>query len=94
MVQGWCDISSLLEHLLEPIYYGWAWTAEWETQGEHQVSEKTAGGPLGRQTVKHMLLKHKPYLAAPEQPDDKNISSPAHVGLAVPRTRPGALAGC
>lgn len=56
MVQCWCDISNLLERLLEPIYYGWAWAAEWETQGEHQVSEKTAGGPLGRQMVKHMLL--------------------------------------
>ena len=45
--------------------------------------------------VKHMLLKHKLYLAVPEQPDDdKNTSSPAHVGLAVPRIRPWALAGC
>lgn len=95
MVQCWCDISNLLECLLEPIYYGWAWAAEWETEGEHQVSEKTAGGPLGRQMVKHMLLKHKPYLAVPEPPDDdKNTSSPTHVGLAVPRTRPWALAGC
>lgn len=43
----WSDISNLLERLLEPIYYGWAWVAEWEMQGEHQVSRRQQVGLLG-----------------------------------------------
>ena len=46
-MQCWSDIFNLLECLLEPIYYGWAWVAEWEMQGEHQVSRRQQVGLLG-----------------------------------------------